>query len=451
MDFTREPIIETVITPRDGHRIVVRSSKNPGQEEFFVDALEVVTFGHSCFFRSLERPRAFIVPVSDYEVLEVREPRIPLKAPSIDGVVKIGGSQGSNKAEMSRGQSASQSMMNTSHATSIGASLRDRNEERRESRSENKESNNLSDRRDREFNEPRETVASSDRRDSQAGNTQTQSHNDRKEVQNLSQDQQLQPQQGGKEEIGGEGDARNGVDRRRDRRRNLRRRRGGRMDSKQEEGLNSGSGQSAESFLHDETDSMPRELSERDIADVSSLDVEPQTLPQPVQQLKERNGRRSERASEEELSANQPSTLITSILPPPTTLIRDELARLRNNELYKGAFYIRDQDVATQSAESVAPQNEAIEEDKNDDDEDFIVSSSLRFDDDDDDSVNSDAYKATPIGRKEMMNSSSKKRAAIEERAQVASSEPAHHEEDGMNSPVESQQNLLGDIEESKV
>jgi hypothetical protein len=91
VDFTREPIIETVITPKEGHKIVVRSSKNPGSEEYFVDAVEVVTFGNSSFFRSLERPKAFLVPVSDYEILEVREARIVLKNVGLDRSIKIAG------------------------------------------------------------------------------------------------------------------------------------------------------------------------------------------------------------------------------------------------------------------------------------------------------------------------------------------------------------------------
>lgn len=91
MDFTREPIIETVITPKEGYKIVVRSSKNPGSEEHFVDAVEVVTFGSSSFFRSLERPKAFLVPSSDYEILEVREARIVLKNVGLDRSIKIAG------------------------------------------------------------------------------------------------------------------------------------------------------------------------------------------------------------------------------------------------------------------------------------------------------------------------------------------------------------------------
>lgn len=91
MDFTREPIIETVITPKEGCKLVVRSSKGIGQEEYFVDAVEVVTFGNAIFFRSLERPKAFIVPASDYEVLEVREARIVLKNVGLDRSIKIAG------------------------------------------------------------------------------------------------------------------------------------------------------------------------------------------------------------------------------------------------------------------------------------------------------------------------------------------------------------------------
>lgn len=102
MDFTREPIIETIITPREGHKLVVRSSKNVGQEEYFVDAVEIISFGEGLFFRSLERPKAFLVPISDYEVLEVREARVVLKSPSFDRSIKIGGGQKTPKGKEER-------------------------------------------------------------------------------------------------------------------------------------------------------------------------------------------------------------------------------------------------------------------------------------------------------------------------------------------------------------
>jgi len=91
VDFTREPIVETVITPKEGCKVVVRSSKNAGQEEFFVDAVEVVSFGNAVFYRSLEKPKSFMVPVSDYELLEVREARMVLKHVGNDRSIKIGG------------------------------------------------------------------------------------------------------------------------------------------------------------------------------------------------------------------------------------------------------------------------------------------------------------------------------------------------------------------------
>lgn len=91
MNFTREPIIETVITPRDGCTLVVRNSKGNGQEDYFVDAVEVVSFGHSFFFRSQERPKSFLVPVSDYEILELKETRMVLKNVTSDRAIKIGG------------------------------------------------------------------------------------------------------------------------------------------------------------------------------------------------------------------------------------------------------------------------------------------------------------------------------------------------------------------------
>ncbi len=91
MDFTREPIIETVITPKEGSTLAVRSSKGTGQEEYFVDAVEVVSFGNAMFFRSREKPKSFLLPVTDYEILEVREARLVLKNVGLDRSIKIAG------------------------------------------------------------------------------------------------------------------------------------------------------------------------------------------------------------------------------------------------------------------------------------------------------------------------------------------------------------------------
>lgn len=79
MYFTREPIVETIITPKEGYKLVVRNSKGAGQEEYFADAVEVVRFDTAVFFRSVEKPKPFLLPVADYEVLEVRETRMVLR------------------------------------------------------------------------------------------------------------------------------------------------------------------------------------------------------------------------------------------------------------------------------------------------------------------------------------------------------------------------------------
>ncbi len=91
MNFTREPIIETIISPKEGYKLSIRSSKGENQEEVLVEALEIVSFGHALFYRSLEKPKCFLVPVSDYEVFEVKETRVVLKNANIERTIKIGG------------------------------------------------------------------------------------------------------------------------------------------------------------------------------------------------------------------------------------------------------------------------------------------------------------------------------------------------------------------------
>lgn len=91
MHFTREPIIETVVTPREGCKITLRNSKGNSQEEYTVEAVEVVSFGTALFFRSQEKPKAFLLPVSDYELIETKETRVILKSISLEKSIKIGG------------------------------------------------------------------------------------------------------------------------------------------------------------------------------------------------------------------------------------------------------------------------------------------------------------------------------------------------------------------------
>lgn len=91
MNFTREPIIETILSPKDGCKLCIRNSKIAGAEELFVDAVEIVSFGGAFFFRGQERPKPFLVPVSDYEVFEVKETRVVLKNITHERNIKISG------------------------------------------------------------------------------------------------------------------------------------------------------------------------------------------------------------------------------------------------------------------------------------------------------------------------------------------------------------------------
>lgn len=231
MDFTREPIIETVITPKEGCKLVVRSSKGAGQEEYFVDAVEVVSFGNSFFFRSLERPKSFLVPSNDYEILEVREARMVLKNVGLDRSIKIGGG--------------------------------------------------------------REGIKSS------------------KEV---IQEKAEQPLVGSPEELtpaaeGVSPEAKPDVrmDKKRDRRSRYRRRRG------REEGVTK------------EGEAVVEPLDEGEKIELAAPDKE------------------IERGAD---ALPSTSTLLSSILPPPPTLISETIARYKDNAMFKGAFFMREEDDA---------------------------------------------------------------------------------------------------------
>ena len=104
MHFTRDPIIETIMTPKEGHKLAIRSSSGTKSEEYLVDAVEVITFGNVYFLRSLERPKAFLLPLSDYEVIEVREMKVPLQATSYEKAIKIPSKKGGKSEEKRSGK-----------------------------------------------------------------------------------------------------------------------------------------------------------------------------------------------------------------------------------------------------------------------------------------------------------------------------------------------------------
>lgn len=88
MDFTREPIIETVITPKDSYQLVIKNSKSGGAEHV-VDAVEVISFGTTYFLRSLEKPAAFLLPFAEYEITEKKVSKVALKKPQVQKTIKI--------------------------------------------------------------------------------------------------------------------------------------------------------------------------------------------------------------------------------------------------------------------------------------------------------------------------------------------------------------------------
>ena len=91
MNFTREPIVETIISAKEGYKLSIKNSKHQAQEEYLVDAVEVVSFSGALFYRSSEKPKPFFLPIHDYEVMEVREARLTIKSPVVEKSIKIGG------------------------------------------------------------------------------------------------------------------------------------------------------------------------------------------------------------------------------------------------------------------------------------------------------------------------------------------------------------------------
>jgi hypothetical protein len=289
VDYTREPIVETVITPKDGYRIAVRSSKVPGQEEYIVEALEVVSFGTNCFFRNLERPKAFMVPASDYEVLEIREPRVPLKAAILEGTVRAPVPREMQKPakEVERRELPPPPKEVVAHLV-----------------------------------EPEEAAPEEEAVVSQPASSAEGRH-----------------------------------DRRRERRRGQRRRRGVREEGAVEES---------------------RELVGK--SETSQVGV-PHVLP-PTSPL-------AEAQPVHDVAKETPvPPVIPSVIPPPTTLIRDDLERLRKNKEYEGAFYIR--------------QPEESEKEESDDDDAPVVPLRLQGEEEaktqEEPAVrpHEDIYKATP-------------------------------------------------------
>ena len=97
MNFTREPILETIISAKEDYKLRLKSTKNEGSAEYLVDAVEVVCFGTTFFYRSGEPAHTFFIPAQDFEIEQVRQVRLALKTPTETNIKIAGGSEGSNK------------------------------------------------------------------------------------------------------------------------------------------------------------------------------------------------------------------------------------------------------------------------------------------------------------------------------------------------------------------
>ena len=232
-----------------------------GQEEHFVGAIEVVTFGAASFFRSLERPKPFIVPVTDYEVIEVREQRLVLKAKMPDGgSVKIGHGHEEQKKEPSKNEGEEKE--------EVSPKVEKRKERRQRQRKKDKQTKEKGNQEKKQPEESKEAVKES--------------------VMKEAATQETEILKGALEET-----------------------------AVQEEGIKE-----------------PHLFSDKE-------DLE------------------------------QPPALFRTVLPPPATLIRENLNKLREDQEYQGAFY--DKDVET--TKEVPPQEETFRLDSMDQEraqEDFL-------------------------------------------------------------------------------
>jgi len=109
MNFTREPILETIISAKEGYKLQLKSTKNDGKMEYLVDAVEVVCFGTTFFYRSCELAHTFFVPAQDFEIVQVRQTRLVLKTPTEKNIKIAGGDQSKNDNKKDNKKSKSKS------------------------------------------------------------------------------------------------------------------------------------------------------------------------------------------------------------------------------------------------------------------------------------------------------------------------------------------------------
>lgn len=78
MYYTREPIILSVLSAKEGYNLVLKSTKISNEEPYAVASVSIVNFSGAIFYRSLF-DRDFLLPVSDYIVVEEKQVKLNVK------------------------------------------------------------------------------------------------------------------------------------------------------------------------------------------------------------------------------------------------------------------------------------------------------------------------------------------------------------------------------------
>ena len=78
MYYTREPITLSVLSAKEGYNLVIKNTKNHDEESYIVPSVSIINFNGAIFYRSL-LDRDFLLPVSDYSVVEKKQVKLNVK------------------------------------------------------------------------------------------------------------------------------------------------------------------------------------------------------------------------------------------------------------------------------------------------------------------------------------------------------------------------------------
>ena len=88
MNFTREPIIETIITPREGYRLIVRSTNMRMKKNLPLTPSKSSPSEMPFFIAAWKSPSLFFSPLAIIKSSKERKPRCRLKTPNLSAPSK---------------------------------------------------------------------------------------------------------------------------------------------------------------------------------------------------------------------------------------------------------------------------------------------------------------------------------------------------------------------------